>query len=170
MLQHVRLLRKVLTLYTEEMLQAVTEAVFGVVDARLQRQHRLLVASCFGLVRLNMTCKKEDYVKAFLVPLNLDQTWLWEGVTPPKKKQAESDEEAMDKEKDVENGKDEEEEKVEEEEEKSADEEPEAKSDESMKEHDQEDESFPSWIPDGCNKKVCFVFHGNFSFQLDFRT
>ncbi|XP_050721570.1 uncharacterized protein LOC127001253 isoform X3 [Eriocheir sinensis] len=135
----------------EEMLQSVTEAVFAMIDARLQRQHRLLVATCIGLVSLNMSCEKEDYVKAFLVPLNLDQTWLWEGVVPPKKKvEAEVDEEEKDKEEDVEDGKDEEEER---EEKSDHEKELETRSDETIEELDQAEETFPSWIPSGCKKK-----------------
>lgn len=136
-------------------MQAVTEAVFAMLDARLQRQHRLLVATCIGLVRLNMSCEKEDYVKAFLVPLNLDQTWLWERVVPPKKKvEAEVDEEEKDKEEDVEDGKDKEEER---EEKSDHEKELETKSDEAIEEHDQAEETFPSWIPSGCKKKVCLT-------------
>lgn len=160
MLHHAPVILRNFILYSEEMLQAVTEAVFEMIDARLQRQHRLLVATCIGLVSLNMTCEKEDYVKAFLVPLNLDQTCLWEGVVPPKKKEEEGevDEEERDEDKDMEDGKDKEEEKVEEEgEEKSDIKEPEVKSDEAMEEQDQAEETFPSWMPSGCKIKVCFT-------------
>lgn len=136
------------------MLQAVTEAVFAMIDARLQRQHRLVVATCIGLVSLNMSCEKEDYVKAFLVPLNLDQTWLWEGVVPPKKKVEPEADEEEDKEEDVEDRKDKEDER----EEKSDHEtELETRSDKAIEEHDLSEETFPSWLPSGCKKKVCLT-------------
>lgn len=165
------------SLYAEEMLQAVTEAVFAVLDARLQRQHRLLVATCFGLVTLNMTCEEEDYVKAFLVPLNLDQTCLWEGVVPPteKKEEAECDEEVKEKESVGEEGKDKEEEIDGKQSEGKSDDkrEPEVRPDEVLAEHDDETlEALPSWIPSGCNKKVRFTkqLHGDVKVQLNCRT
>lgn len=158
------------------MLQAVTEAVFAVLDARLQRQHRLLVATCFGLVTLNMTCEEEDYVKAFLVPLNLDQTCLWEGVVPPavKKEEAEGNE-VKEKEDVGEGGEDKEEEIDGEQSEGKSDEErePEIKPDEAVAEHDDQTlETLPSWIPSGCNKKVCFTkqLHEDVRVQLNCRT
>ncbi|MPC58002.1 hypothetical protein E2C01_051994 [Portunus trituberculatus] len=151
----------------EKILQAVTEAVFAVVEARLQQQHRVLVATLFSLARLNMFSEKEDYVKAFLIPLNLDETWLWGEIIPPKKeKKAKVDEEEEDegkeedkKEQDMEEGKDEEKEKnLEEKEDRSEDEDPEKKKCETVEEHqDQPNEDFPSWIPSECNIKVCFV-------------
>lgn len=133
-------------------------AVYAVVDARLQCQHRLLVATCFGLVTLNMICEEEDFVKAFLVPFNLDQTWLWEGVLPPRKKKEEAkvDEEG----KDVEEGKNQEEEKVEEIKEEKSDEERDHETRPSGAKGEygeQTDETFPPWIPSGCNKKVCLT-------------
>ncbi|XP_063870908.1 dynein axonemal heavy chain 10-like isoform X4 [Scylla paramamosain] len=146
----------------EEILQVVTEAVFAVVETRLQQQHRLLVATCFGLARLNMFCEEEDFLKAFLIPLNLDETWLWGKVVPPKKeKKAEVDEEEKEgeeedkEEQDMEEEKDEEEEKdKEEKEDKSEEEDPETKPCETVEEHqDQTDEVFPSWIPSECNVK-----------------
>ncbi|XP_045101948.1 dynein-1-alpha heavy chain, flagellar inner arm I1 complex-like isoform X2 [Portunus trituberculatus] len=147
----------------EKILQAVTEAVFAVVEARLQQQHRVLVATLFSLARLNMFSEKEDYVKAFLIPLNLDETWLWGEIIPPKKeKKAKVDEEEEDegkeedkKEQDMEEGKDEEKEKnLEEKEDRSEDEDPEKKKCETVEEHqDQPNEDFPSWIPSECNIK-----------------
>lgn len=146
----------------------MTEAVFAVVETRLQQQHRLLVATCFGLARLNMTFEEEDYIKAFLVPLNLDEAWLWEEVIPPKKKKepeddgVEKEEEEDKEEKDTEiREDDEEEEDKKEEEEKSDEEDPEIKTDETVAEHkEQADDAFPSWIPKECSIKVCVVhFH-----------
>ena len=127
------------------MLQAVTEAVFAVVETRLQQQHRLLVATCFGLAKLNMACEEDDYVKAFLIPLNLDQTWLWEEVIPMKKEKVINVEEE-DKEQDME------EEKNKEEKEESEEDNLETMAVEKHK--DQADETFPSWIPNECNIKV----------------
>lgn len=144
----------------------MTEAVFAVVETRLQQQHRLLVATCFGLARLNMAYEEEDYIKAFLVPLNLDQGWLWEEVIPPDKKEKEAEvdgeekEEVEDKEeKDIEEGKDNEKEKGKEEKEvKSEEEDLEIKTCETVEgKKEQTDETFPSWIPKECNIKVCIV-------------
>lgn len=139
------------------MLQAVTEATFAVVDSRLQYQHRLLVATCFCLVSLNMACLEEDYVKAFLVPLNFDQAWLWEGIVPIKHKKEVFDDDEQEKDKgDVEEmGK--EEEKKDKSESRLVD---------AMERHDdQADETFPSWLPHECSKKVCCVVQLN-SFRL----
>lgn len=158
-----------LILYPEDMLQSVIEAVFAVVDSRLQRQHRLIVATCFCLVSLNMTCEKEDYVKAFMVPLNLDQTWLWEGIVPAKKEEAEDEKQHEGK--DVEEGIGKDEEKVEKEKKGKSDDEiePETRPTEAMIGHeDQADETFPSWLPPECNKKVPFTVQLKFILTLEY--
>ena len=147
-------------------MQAVTEAVFAVVETRLQQQHRVLVVTCFSLARLNMFCEKEDYLKAFLTPLNLDDTWLWGKLIPPKKeKEDEVDEEEKEEEEEdreeqnMEEKKDEEEEKDKEEKEDISEEkDPGMEPCETFEEHlYQTDEDLPSWIPSGCNVKVCFA-------------
>ncbi|XP_042227080.1 uncharacterized protein LOC121869635 [Homarus americanus] len=66
----------------EEITEVVTSSVFELINMRLQLQHRLIVTVCFALAKLNMKCDSEDYIKAFLVPMNVEQM-LWKDVNRP---------------------------------------------------------------------------------------
>lgn len=118
----------------EEMLEIVTNAISELIDTRLQLQHRLIVTTCFALVRLNMKYENEDYIKAFLIPVELEQM-IWKDISKSRPMKKQGNNKSVD---DLEEcaRKDREEDE------------------ESIHTENEQEESIPEWIPKQSDKKV----------------
>lgn len=124
-------------------MEIVTEAVLELLETRLQLQHRLVVATCLALTKLNLKCEQDDYVATFLVPLNLSQM-VWEEISRPSAKKKGGEKSKMEEDDEPDEEQEIEDQEKEEEEEERID---------AQEEDDTED--LPEWIPEKCDKKVC---------------
>nr|XP_045619033.1 uncharacterized protein LOC123770899 [Procambarus clarkii] len=120
----------------EDMMNVVTHTVFELMDMRLQFQHRLIVATCFTLAKMNMKQENEDYIRAFLVPLSEEEI-VWDNISIPDLTKTSGHRDSTDDLDESLTG--------------------DYDADDTQDEHAEPEDSIPRWLPKQCDKRSAYV-------------